>query len=448
MPQTITGWSEEARFWLPGDTRQAYGRLDFAPLRGPGVHVVDSPLGHRDRREVVDVLYGETLGGSPLTLFDGQIVGSMRYGGSFGNTADVVFTTLVRGKRLERLNAVRAAAASVAIHGLREFLRGGKVDTQLLDVTSDRDSHAQCEVALPLGALRMTAHAAENWNRDESTTVVHAQANFEFHRPHSLIEVDAAVAPLRDLVVFSTRQPSFVTGLRLDQQADVTLGEDDYVRPLDIFRRQELERWPDHSGAYYALLLNPATVPGGIDIVADWYRLRERLGPAWPLFFSTIVNRDLPPESQLLNLTSFAEGYHRTLHDKPPLTQGEATAARDVMLAALPDDRHRDVYRMSLLHAHEQSQRGRVRRLVKNALTVVTAWELDVEPFCGQVSDTRNWLTHLGDRGSEVQEGEALTVLLRRLYIVMVANILLDLGLDHQAAAAQMASGLRLESLP
>jgi hypothetical protein len=40
-----------------------------------------------------------------------------------------------------------------------------------------------------------------------------------------------------------------------------------------------------------------------------------------------------------------------------------------------------------------------------------------------------------GDRGDHVQDGDDLATLAERLYVVLVTNILLDLGIDAAAAA-------------
>jgi hypothetical protein len=53
-----------------------------------------------------------------------------------------------------------------------------------------------------------------------------------------------------------------------------------------------------------------------------------------------------------------------------------------------------------------------------------------------------------GDRGDHVQEGDDLATLAERLYVVLVTNILLDLGLDDETARHQIESGFRGEGLP
>ena len=88
--------------------------------------------------------------------------------------------------------------------------------------------------------------------------------------------------------------------------------------------------------------------------------------------------------------------------------------------------------------------------MTSRALDVLDAWwDLDGELLCAELKDTRNWLIHWGKPGKHVVEDpQDIVDLVRRLIVVMYVNILLDLGLDHHAAAKVIGSGWRLEGLP
>lgn len=449
VSETLDPWTQEGRFWLPEQTAKTYGRIDYSPERGLLVHLPESflpraellqPLAH------VAALHGETLDGWPLTLLDGVVVYPPVMTLSTQGVDDLTFETLIRGPHVVDPNEAVGTLASVGLSGLREFLRGGRVrDTPLVATHPEDRNGGHCSVAVPWGKVALyAAGGPSRTNRDEVVYSVRAHAQLEFAEETTLAQVDRAVAPLRDLVTFSTRAPSVVRSLRL-------LGAED---PPDVHWRHRREfkvvRPPEIAPEFlpaadrYALLLNPATLGVGADVIARWYELRETLGAVWSVFFSTISDPWMSPESQLLNLTSFAEGYHRVLHDEPPFSDDEATAATEAMLASLPEKRHRDHYRSRLQHTNSQSQRARIRSLTRRALDVVPVWELSPSVVSSQAVDTRNWLTHWGDRGDHVQEGDDLVRLSRRLYVILAINILLDLGLDEDEAALQVGSGLRL----
>jgi ApeA N-terminal domain 1 len=339
--------------------------------------------------------------------------------------------------------------ASVGLRGLREFLRGGLQDQALL-ATSPEDAQGDfITIDMPWGSLGLyIAGGPTHTGQNEVHYGVRAHAQLELDGEATLRRVDELVEPLRDLIAFSTGRPSAVTGLQLLGAPDAEGVHWQHRREFKVVRPPEVP--PDHRRLrdFCALMLNPATVPQRGNIIARWYELRASLGPVWPLFFATLADPWMTPESQLLSLTSFAEGYHRTLHNAPPLTDDEQAAAVAAMLAALPDRRHRDHYRSRLQYANSQSQRARIRELAMRALGVATAWDLDARLVCAQAVDTRNWLTHWGDRGQHVQDGDRLEPLLRRLYVILAINLLLDLGLTGQDTARQVGRGLAGQVLP
>ncbi len=446
MSQLEQSWRQEGRFWLPGSEARVYGWIDYAPDRGLAVHLLESPFAASPMDSLhVDALFGESLDEWPCTLIDGELVIPRPITPSNAHTADLVFETMLRGGHVTDLEQVTGRMARVAIHGLRELLRGGAFGPALLQVTADHESNDQLIVEMPWGSLQLVAAGMQtNWSRDETRIAVNAHAQMQFAEALSLPAVDALIEPLRDLVIFARSRPSYVTALTLLDGKRST-----QTRPCEykVIRRPENDP-RDARASGPPLLLNLATIPDVHDTIQRWFELRERLGPVWRLFFTTPVDPWLTPESQLLNLTAFAEGYHRTLHDEPPLSDKDAEASVQAMLAALDDEDHRNVFRGALTHANSQSQRARIRSLAKQAITVLTDWQLDVTRFTTELTDTRNWLTHWGDRGRHVCEGEELSRLIGQLYYVLAANVLLDVGLDPVSAAAQMAPRLQLVGWP
>jgi ApeA N-terminal domain 1 len=433
-------WRQEGRFWLPGSDTKTAGWIEYAPDRGIAVHLLESPLAATPMDSFsLDALHGESLDGGPWSLFDGELVTPRPITPSNAGTADLVFETLIRGGHIADLQGVTGQMAHVAVHGLRELLRGGGFGESLLAVTADRECHDQLVIEMPWGSLQLiVAGTQTRWSRDETRIAVGAHAQMSFSEALSLPAVDALVEPLRDLVIFARTSPSHVTGLRL-----LRPGSEGRTHEYRVIRRPESDpRDARTSGP--PLLLNPATVPDINELIRGWFELREKLGPVWRLFFATTVAPGLTSEARLLNLSSFAEGYHRTLHDEPPLSDVDAAASVQAMLAALDDDQHRETFCYALAYANSQSQRARIRWLARRAATVLAEWGLDVARVTSEVADTRNWLTHWGERGPHACEGDELSRLIGQLYFVLATNVLLDLGLDEANVAAQLAPRMRL----
>jgi hypothetical protein len=442
-------WRREGRFWVPGHESKVFGWIDYAPARGIAVHLFESPFpGSAMEAHPVEVLHGESLDGWPFSLLSGERSPPPTITPSNIRTADLVFETLVQGTHVTSPQEVTGTMVRVGLSGLSDLLRGGGFGEPLLAASADHECVDHQTVEMVWGSLQLFAAGIQTkWSRDETRIAVRTHAQLAFDEEVPMSAVDAAVEPLRDLIAFATGRPSYVTSLELLGARDTPSSHWQHRREFKVIRR------PNHDPALVPrgrlpLLLNPGSLPDGVNVIGAWYALRNELGPVWPLFFSTQTDPWLRPESQLLNLAAFAEGYHRTLHDAPPLSTEDAAKAVEAMLDVLPDDQQREVFKGALSHANSQSQRARIRWLTKRACTIFDAWNLDVREFASQVVDSRNWLTHWGNRGRDTREGADLARLASRLYLVLAINIELDLPLDPSQVASQVATRLELIGMP
>jgi hypothetical protein len=200
----------------------------------------------------------------------------------------------------------------------------------------------------------------------------------------------------------------------------------------------------------YALALNLGDQDEPASIVESWFELRDRVGPVWGLFFAALDRPESLLEDRLLGLLSFAEGYDRALRSNQPLSEEQEKAAKAAIRKALTDKRVRAVYSGAVNHANSQTLRERLNFLITRATSVLGDWwDLDEDGLRDELYDTRNWLVHWGERGPRViEDAQGIVDLVRRLIVVLYVNLLLDLGLDDEAAGDVIASGWRLEGLP
>jgi hypothetical protein len=441
----------EGRFWLPDDRHRSYGRIDYDPVEGVRVHLVDTNLGRRTENGrlegpgYVDVVHGETLGGTPLTLLGVYPTRSTRYGfgPSGGDIVDAFASALIKGAHLMQIEDVSAQHYGLTMFGLKEFLTGGTVELgPLRPGTEDDDSSDRLKVPLPDGVeLLLVASRRRSFSFDRQASELEASAGFTFDSPRSLPEVDRDyIQALQDLVLFATRRHCHVTSLSANGD-----------HPYDSVRviRRPYPR-PREAADVYALALNLSEHGDPAKIVADWYSLRQRIGPVWNVFFAALDRPESLLEDRFLGLLSFAEGYHRAIHDRPPLTRAQERAANKAIKQAIEDDTVRRVYKQALAHANSETQRERLDFLIGRAMDVLEdLWYLDRELFASQLIHTRNWLVHWGSRGKQTVEANAgMVELVRSMIVILYVNLLLDLGFDGDAAARVVGSGWRLEELP
>jgi hypothetical protein len=442
----------EGRFWLPNDRYRSYGRLEYDAEHGVHLHLVDTNLseGTDERPQAarpIDVLYAETLGGSPLTVLGLYPTNWSMHGAgpAAGDVIDGFVQRVLRGVHLRDYDELVAPSAVATLHGLREFLVGGQVDGGPLPRPTDnhRAEVLSVEIDEDVGLL-LAASRQGRVSRDEEQSKTHASAQWTMDPPLSLPRLERDyVGPLQDLILFATRRQSYLTGLTAHFHAE---------RPWSVEVLQQPYPRPRDSPPVYALALNLRDHGDPPTLIAAWYALRRKVGPVWDQFFGVLDRPESLLEDRLLGIMSFAEGYHRTLYPDPPLAASEARAAETAIKAALKPLAKdvRRIYKAALGYANSLTQRERLEHLTSRAFDVLGDWwDLDPDVLCAELSDTRNWLIHWGKPGRNVvKDDQGMSDLVRRLIVVMYVNLLLDLGLDRDAATKVIGSGWRLEGLP
>lgn len=253
------------------------------------------------------------------------------------------------------------------------------------------------------------------------------------------------VRPLQDLLVFALREPSrpeaFIACFEhaaepLWWRPDEPPGTE--TREVEFVKQESLLLLPRPRWAYTRLLFSLGELGDDADaVLARWFELHHRLDPSAG-FLVGALNTRLKLENALLNLTSAAEGYHHELHDEQPLPEERHDELVAAMLAVCESPEERTVYESAIRHANSPSQRRRLRLLYRRAATALPQRREALEQHVSQLVETRNYIVHQGARHEDVREGDALSLLLQRLVLVLQANILLDLGFPAEDAAGYL----------
>jgi hypothetical protein len=391
-------------------------------------------------------LYGETPAGTPMSMqrvqfFGGEAdpltgIGLVRY----------VADELIFGAHADSENEVEVDLLSVSFRGLREWLTGWTKDTtsplapvNLVEssaeaVSAKPSDEARLSVSIELDGVNMQARvdrSVATTGRFRTVYETTARLHFKAEQPKTLAAWRAEwVQPLRDLVLFGTREQTVILSLR---------GRNENGRTeIRVYQAPDVVvSAPDHS-EYYQRDLLPAGIwdqDGFEDLIRTWRELYQRLGPVAPALFEVWNTVDMPPLTRLLRLTSCAEGYHRKLHDRPPFTPSEHDAMVEAMIAALPEESGlvpdpRDHYRKELAHANRESQAKRFRRLVTAAARADVRLKREAQAIAESLSKWRNDQTHLAGELTMPPRDELL-LLNAVLTYVLEANVLLDLGIEE-----------------
>lgn len=434
----------EGEFWLPQTDRRFYGRIDHTP-DATRMHLVNS-----------SVISG--YGGAPisptLTLFGETDVGdvsvldlhplSWTTRGDHANTIDCLAETVVVGDHVEDLCDMTVRSVAVDVHGLLETLAGAWPYPGLLSPRGGE--HGNGEVfALRLGKdVEVICQVGEHTNisRGSAKPFVYSDVRFVLPIGWTFTAVEERlIFPLRDLVQFCTRRTSYVNSQTIYRSADLRNALKVLAAPYP--------KPDDRSNAKVdALSINLRDLGDPGAVMSRWFSLSDEVGPVWPIFFSALRGTGLL-EDRFLSLVAFAEGFHRALHDQPPLSkEAEKDGKRLVSEALREYPEVRRVFKEALGHGNSQSLRERLEFFSTQATNILN-WDLDAEIFCSQVVHTRNWMVHWGDPGRHVVRAtDPLVRLVRQLELVLSVAVMKDVGLGDAETATAVASGWRFEGLP
>ncbi len=207
---------------------------------------------------------------------------------------------------------------------------------------------------------------------------------------------------------------------------------------LEAVRTPNVRLRPPRQSEYEQVLL-PASalgkdLEGGL---GRWYELQWELREAGVSFFNSLNQVSTYVNRRLLDAMSFAESYHGLRHSaQPPLRKAEHRRLRDLMLDSIGDHPERERYKRALDYANRPDNSERIADLFARARSVDFAVEIQEETLPGQLVATRNYLTHWGDRTTRVLDGVGRFHAVRRLTVVLQANLLLDLGLGPDSVKA------------
>jgi len=210
------------------------------------------------------------------------------------------------------------------------------------------------------------------------------------------------------------------------------------TREVELVQRESLLLLGTPRRDYRGLLFSLGELGNETDRVVDkWFELHRRLEPTAEFLFAALNTR-LHLENAVLNLMSAAEGYHRAVHNKQPMTPQRHAELTNSMLAHCATPLERDVYGPRLKHANDLSQRQRLKRLYERASEVFPQRKDAIAAHVSQLVETRNYFIHQDVRHEEVREGKELSLLLQRLVMVLQVNFMCDLGWPKDGIAAPL----------
>ncbi len=420
----MSGRKVELSEWWTAEhpERRVWGELRFDPSEGARLTLLDDLQDVRVRGQL-PTLHGEAFGGTGYTLMDAAVTQARHETkppeGIARSRTELRATGLLEGVHTDP-DTFMVRRVSVRLTGVRDLCKDG-----FLRHIVEGIPRAQRLVQLDGGSLNF--HAL-NTSADDAVVQV------ECHEPLTLQDFEERwLMPLRSLIVFAARDPV------LEQELIVHPEHGDDVHVLT--EAPSLTATPP---ATYDRPLVPfsALGDGAEGFLSAWFELYAKLDRAADFLISAL-NSELFLENRLLNLTSFLESYHRTLHDEPAVSPEDHRRNMEAMLDALPDQSQRQHYAEKLRYADQQNARQRFREMVTRAHDTLGGLDSLGKELVDQLMQARNANTHLDPTGPRGPEGIDLIYAMANLRLVIQTNMLLDLQLDPELVAGLVLTSYR-----
>ena len=384
---------------------------------------------------------------APCSLLDCFTTSSPRsmFGGGY-RSVEVVGHLFVHGAHVNDAKDFRFASARIELAGLRDFVYTALPDPDGNAVIAIRGEEP-LRVRVPGAQLAFVGFQRQKPGRHRLSVEDDAYVR---------VDLDAAIAydewqarwtvPLMNLVEFATREPSrlhdFVAivhdeGVELPPMVQGRMSEEAFSRREVAFAQPRgalRETEPRHG--YERILLSASALGSEFESALQrWFELTASRGSATGVLFGTLNSR-MYVTSQLVVLASVAEAYHRTIDNHAPMAADVHQQVTQRVLDSLDDDEQRAFYERKLRYVNQISQEERVIALLRRAGSIIAPLSNHPGRLSTRITATRNEVVHLPAVTANVLAGRDLVEAVELLVLALHVNVLVDLGVPAQHAAA------------
>ncbi len=432
------------------DSPASPGRLCYDPANGIELELVDYPsaatLFAQGSASSPATLFGQLVDGTLVTLVDCFITNtSIGAGTGIGLPTKLCVNRALFGRHVADLEQLGVKKYSVELSSLANWMCVSPLKMNMPMTDGKRGIDATLRFPDPihinLPEQEFDVAIAHKWNAREALLSFEvawsAAVTISVHNSMTLGALTEVAWQCQNLMSMLIGDHLSVKSIAIKPVDPVSEGT--IVSPLQLIYQQRGKH--DHPDLHEAqMLLSYSLVKEQFpQIVAEWFARSEQAVLASNVFFGSQLHESPAIEVRFLAATPAAEAYHRSLETGVYMEKSEYEAAIAGFVGQIPETIHGD-HRVSLKKrlewGYEYSFLKRLTDLLKRLPADVQsriAGQVNASKFLAKVKDTRNYFTHL-DHTSEQNalKGKDAFVACERLRILVVANLLHDLGIKDE----------------
>jgi hypothetical protein len=437
------GFSEKTQ-----DSRIITGRLHYDPNEGIELDLAENPRGIEqliaEAAPEPDTIYGQLVDGTHVTL-SGCFARESSFGAGIGSPTTLVVNRALFGRHVADLDQLSVKTYSTELSSLANWMclawpvkyEVHDPDGKFSGLDANYRPPGPIHIELPRANFDLTISHSMTARSNDCAFTIEWRAYIKVAPRERMLLRDA------NQVAWQCQNlMSLLIGHQLGVRSIAIIpadsSQDDAANPaLHLLFHQRGKH--DHRDAHAGKMLLPyALVKDEFPhIVETWFSRSEQAVLACNVFFGSQYAESPTVDVKFLSLVQAAESYHRSLGTGLYMQDQDYGAAIEELLRHMPvviQGDHRQSLKSRLRYGNEHSLRKRLTdlldRIPENARLRIAG---DVTQFVAKVVDTRNYHTHY-DHAAKANafEGISIHVAAERVRILVVANLLHDLGIKNE----------------
>jgi hypothetical protein len=428
-------------WWISGSEERLSGVLKYTPEQGVRLTLFGMLksnerhfLGSVEVRH--EVILGITSVGKSITLVDCLEDDYTLSAGVEGAPTDSTYRVRLAfiGEHFPEQKDVRFTAVRVGAPNLTTFVG----TTGIGSGPASRQPHEHNysvsppqEFKFSMGTFHVeTVHQQKFWRPTFNNLSVSEEAFFD-------ISASDAPKPLEEFLDGPVRSLHTLLELVSDGSLPLStlIGTSSAKSEIAVLRSQQTPK-VDELGHPAKMPFTLKTLESNCPVVCGrWHDARQKIGPAFDLYFSVMRHSDMPLEHQFLFLVQAIEIFHRRtrLNEVDPPEEHQRRLLE--ILFSVPAKFHDWLGRVIGDYSNEPRLVRRVREVYDLMPETVRKLLGDRNEFARRITDTRNYLTHF----SEGLKPRALTEIgelwggVQQLSAMLKLLFIQSLGLDENA---------------
>jgi len=430
-----------------------YGKLRYTPDKGIELELPDNPWGVKSALEggmpLIETMFGQLVDGTHVTLDGCMITNTSMQSGGIGAPTTIVASRALFGVGADSIDDLSVKEYILELSSLSNWTCASSVACD--NVAGDADKPfgfdivcrlpADIEVAMPTREFDVRiSHGIKTNNQGCATTVTRsAGIAVVAHRAMTVQAANEASWQCQNLMSLLIGDRLSVRAVRIvpvDEQEESGKG-----RPLQLVYQQV--------GHHDLKDLYPALMLLSYDMIKDryatmvnsWLERSEQAVLATDVFFGAQRIDSVAVNVKFLTAAQAAESYHRSLGTGFYMEQAGFDAAIQELTSHIPaaiQGDHRVSLKNRLKYGNEHSLRKRLMELL-NRVPEDVQFRIaeDCNKFVNRMVDIRNYYTHYEHAGAvDGFDGKDVYVAAERIRVLIVANLLRDLGVPDDSLLA------------